>query len=174
MYCQLSKALCLFDEVFEAIEMAIHCSVSHAVELQIIRYLSFFNKIFQDLHVTTACCLYYRFFFRTSRRFHFVDKKSKTVEVSSNSSLFTRLFFIIRATIREAVLEHLEITYSCCVSIVLSSHSQCFTSLAHLRNSSLLAISNLLAKPGLIYHVSSGIFLSPGHVIPHQFQRRNR
>ena len=39
--------------------------------------------------------------------------------------------------IREAVLQHLEITFSCCRLIVFSSHSQCFTSLAHLRNSSL-------------------------------------
>ena len=39
------------------------CSVSHAVDLQIIRYLSFFDEIFQDVQVTTACCLYCRFFF---------------------------------------------------------------------------------------------------------------
>ena len=33
-----------------------------------------------------------------------------------HSSLFTRLFFITRATIREAVLQHLEITFKCCRS----------------------------------------------------------
>ena len=84
--------------------------------LQLIRYLSFFDEIFQDVQVTTACCLHCRFSFRLSRRFHFVEKKSKTVEVSSCSSSSTRLFFITRATIREAVLEHLEITFLCCHS----------------------------------------------------------
>ena len=102
------------------------------------------NEIFQDVHVTTACCLYCRFFFRLSRRFHFVEKKSNTVEVSSYSSLFTRLFFITRAIIREAVLQHLEITFTAALLIVHSSHSQCFTSLAHLRNSSLFVAATCL------------------------------
>ena len=93
--------------------MAIPCSVVHASDLYLLRYLSFFDEIFQDLHVTTACCLYCRIFFRISRRFHFVEKKSKTVEVSSISSSFTRLFFITRATVREAVFQHLEITFKC-------------------------------------------------------------
>ena len=85
-----------------------------------------------------AACLSCRFFFRLSRRFHFVEKKSKTVEVSFNSSLFTRLFFITRAIIREAVLQHLEITFTCChINRPIHPTRNCFTSLAHLRNSSL-------------------------------------
>ena len=59
----------LFDKIFEAIELAIPCSVEHALMLYPIRYLSFFDDIFQDLHVTTACCLSSHFFFRLSRRF---------------------------------------------------------------------------------------------------------
>ena len=111
--------------------------------------------------------------FRLSRRFHFVEKKSKTVEVSSCSSLSTRLFFITRATIREAVLQHLEITFICChsnrpfIPLALFHFSRPLEQLEFVRS------SNFLAKPGLIYHSSSLIFLSPGHVIPHQFQRRN-
>ena len=137
------------------------------VELHYIRYLSFFNEIFQDLHVTTACCLYCRIFFRISRRFHFVEKKSKTVEVSSNSSLLHDSFFIIRAIVREAVLQHLEITFICCrinrhlIPLALFHFSRPLEKLEFVR------CSNFLAKPGLIYHSSIFKFLSPGHVIPH-------
>ena len=94
----------LFDEVFEAIELAMPRSSCHEEDLYCISYVSFFDEIFHDLYVTTACCLSCHFFFRLSRRFHFGEKKPKTVEVSFNSSMFTRLFFIIRAIVREAVL----------------------------------------------------------------------
>ena len=54
-----------------------------------------------------------RFCLRLSRRFHFVEKKSNTVEVSFISSLNAQLFYITRATIREAIFQHLEITFTC-------------------------------------------------------------
>ena len=87
-------------------------------------YLAAFNThlTFTTSGIFLSSTRYFKMFMRPwhaaciaadSRRFHFGEKKSKTVEVSSISSLFTRLFFIIRAIIREAVLQHLEITFTC-------------------------------------------------------------
>ena len=138
MTSQLSRgAFASSTKYLRQSKLAIPCSICRTGDLSSIRYLSFFNEIFQDLHVTTACCLSCRFHFRLSRRFHFVEKKSKTVEVSFTAaclhdssssygqSLEKQYFSISRLPLRAAAL------------IVSSSHSQCFTSLAHLRNSSL-------------------------------------
>ena len=80
-YSTTGRGFRLFDQVFDAIEFAVHCSGCHTADLYSIRHLSFFNAIFHDVCVTLSCCLYCRFFLRLSRRFQFVEKKPKTVRV---------------------------------------------------------------------------------------------
>ena len=81
--------------------------------------------------------LYCRFFFRLSRRFHFVEKKSKTVEVSFNSSCLHASFSSYGQSLEKQYFSISRLPLCAAAVIVHSSHSQCFTSLAHLRNSSL-------------------------------------
>ena len=84
-----------------------------------------------------------------------------TTSFSSHGQPFEKQYFnISRLPLSAAVL------------IVSSSHSQCFTSLAHLRNSSLF-VPATACKTRLDLSLSIFIFLSPGHVIPRPFQRRN-
>ena len=89
-----------------------YCSVLHAVTFTI-RYLSFFNKIFQDVHSDhSACCLSCRILFPSFAKVSLCRKEIEDSRgVLYKQQLVHDLFFITRATIRETVLQHLEITY---------------------------------------------------------------
>ena len=72
------------------------------------------NEIFQDVHVTTPAACHCRFFSVSREGFTLSKRNRRQSRCPLIAASSHDLFFITRATIREAVLQHLEITFICC------------------------------------------------------------